>query len=251
MLYLATASTADVRLAMQAGLLGQMVTPLSGNRLEANVPWALDNGCFSDRWSEGRWRRSLERHADDPRCLFAVVPDVVANASATDELWERWAPVVHQHGFQAAYVLQNGCETIPANADAVFTGGDTTWKLGGEAQGLIREAKRRGLWCHMGRVNTLRRLRLAAQDGYDSVDGTYLKYGPDINLPRLLRFLRQASEPTLFDHLHLPRQPADSSSGPPSPPREQTGVRPPYSSGADIAQRLDTGLTRPSHNLGR
>ena len=55
-----------------------------------------------------------------------------------------------------------------------------------------------GRWCHMGRVNSLRRLRLAAQDGYDSVDGTFLAYGPDKNLPRLLTYLRLADQPTLF-----------------------------------------------------
>jgi hypothetical protein len=250
-LYLATASTANVRLAMQAGLLGQMVTPLSGNRLEEHVPWALDNGCFSDRWSERTWRRALERHADTPGCLFAVVPDVVANATATDELWERWAPVVHEHGYRAAYVLQNGCDAIPPDADAVFTGGDTTWKLGGEAQSLIRAAQHRGLWCHMGRVNTLRRLRLAAQDGYDSVDGTYLKYGPDINLPRLLRYLRQASEPTLFDHLQPPHQRASTGELPRSR-RHDASVRPsPARSGMDIARHLDALRTRPPHGLGR
>jgi hypothetical protein len=202
-LYLATASTADVRDAMRAGHLGQMATPLSGNRLEPGVPWALDNGCFSNRWTERQWRRALERHAGTPGCLFAVVPDVVADAAATDELWARWAPVVRDYGYRPAYVMQNGCRRVPVDADAVFTGGDTAWKLGASARHLMRTAKARGLWCHMGRVNSLRRLRLAVMDGYDSVDGTFLAYGPDVNLPRLLSFLRQASQPTLFDPSEL------------------------------------------------
>jgi hypothetical protein len=197
-LYLATASTEGVRDAMRAGLLGQMATPLSGNRLEPGIPWALDNGCFSNQWSEVRWRRALKRNVDVPGCLFAVVPDVVADAEATDALWTRWAPVVRGHGYPAAYVLQNGCGRIPADADAVFTGGDTAWKLGPSARRLVEVAKARGLWCHMGRVNSLRRLRLAAQDGYDSVDGTFLAFGPDKNLPRLLAYLRRAAEPSLF-----------------------------------------------------
>ena len=198
MIYLATASTAQVRDAMRAGLLGQMATPLSGNRLVPGAHWALDNGCFSNRWSEARWLRSLERHADRPGCLFAVVPDVVADAAATDDLWTEWAPVVREHGFRPAYVLQNGCEEVPSDAAAVFTGGDTAWKLGPEARHLVGEAQAAGKWCHMGRVNSLRRLRLASQDGYDSVDGTYLAYGPDKNLPRLLAYLRLASHPSLF-----------------------------------------------------
>lgn len=198
MLYLATASTPGVREAMRAGLLGQMVTPFSGNRLEPGTSWGLDNGCFSGAWTEKRWLHTLERYADVPGCLFAVVPDVVANAAATDELWDRWAPVVRDHGYRPAYVLQNGCEQVPADAAAVFTGGDTAWKLGDEARDLVRTAQDRSLWCHMGRVNSLRRLRVAAQDGYASADGTYLAYGPDQNLPRLLSFLRLAGHPTLF-----------------------------------------------------
>lgn len=188
---------------MRAGHLGQMATPFAGNRLEPGVRWALDNGCFSNRWTERQWRRTLERHAGTPDCLFAVVPDVVADAEGTDELWARWAPVVRGHGYRPAYVLQNGCRRIPSDAAAVFTGGDTAWKLGASARHLMRAAKARGLWTHMGRVNSLRRLRLAALDGYDSVDGTFLAYGPDVNLPRLLSFLRQANQPSLFEPAEL------------------------------------------------
>lgn len=183
---------------MRSGLLGQMVTPNSGNRLVADVVWALDNGCFGDQWSEERWRATLERYAGDSRCLFAVVPDVVCDSTATDVRWDRFAPFVKSLGYRAAYVTQNGCTTIPPDADAVFTGGDNAWKLSAQAQRLAVEARGRGLWTHMGRVNSLRRLRFAAAHGYDSIDGTFLAFGPDVNLPRLLRYLRLAGAPMLW-----------------------------------------------------
>lgn len=41
----------------------------------------------------------------------------------------------------------------------------------------------------MGRVNSRTRLGIAEWFGCDSADGTYLAYGPDKNLPRLLRWL--------------------------------------------------------------
>jgi hypothetical protein len=41
----------------------------------------------------------------------------------------------------------------------------------------------------MGRVNSARRLRHAARVGALSVDGTFLAYGPDVNLPRIARWL--------------------------------------------------------------
>lgn len=183
---------------MSAGLLGQMATPRQGNKLVPGVRWAFDNGCFSDAWDADRWESALARHAGLPGCLFAVVPDVVGDAAATDARWVEYAPVVKRHGYLAAYVTQNGCTAVPDDADAVFTGGDDGWKLGETAQQLVADFKRRGKWAHMGRVNSLRRLRFAAFHGYDSVDGTFITFGPDVNLPRLLRHLRRAAEPTLF-----------------------------------------------------
>ncbi len=56
--------------------------------------------------------------------------------------------------------------------DAVFIGGDTEWKLGPQAQRIVRICKEHGKHGHMGRVNTLRRLRYAESIGVDSVDGT-------------------------------------------------------------------------------
>lgn len=202
MLYLATPSTPQVHDAMRAGLLGQMVTPNSGNRLLADVAWALDNGCFNAQWDENRWLATLDRYRKAPGCLFAVVPDVVGDAEATDARWRSYASTVKRYGYQAAYVVQNGCTGIPADADAVFIGGDTAYKLGAEAQRLADGARSRGLWTHMGRVNSLRRLKFAAWQGYDSVDGTFLAFGPDTNLPKLLRFMRGASHPALFAPSH-------------------------------------------------
>lgn len=62
----------------------------------------------------------------------------------------------------------------------------------------MEEARRRGKRTHMGRVNTLGRLKIACQRDlsgqprYDTADGTFLVYGPDQNLPRLLRYIRTA-----------------------------------------------------------
>jgi len=200
-LYLATASTAQVRGRMGAGELGQMVTPGEGKRPVLGARWALDNGCFSSRWTPARWVATLDRHAHVPGCLFAVVPDVVADAEATDRLWDRWWPVPGLRGYPLAYVAQNGCRSIPAGASALFLGGDDRFKEGPEGRRVAIEARARGLWLHMGRVNSLRRLRYAASIGCHSVDGTFLAFGPDLNLRRLQRYLRWAAEPTLFQEV--------------------------------------------------
>lgn len=58
-------------------------------------------------------------------------------------------------------------------------------------------AKRIGKWVHMGRVNSGKRYRYAEAIGCDSVDGSYLRFGPDTNLPKLLSWVR-SSQPSLF-----------------------------------------------------
>jgi hypothetical protein len=102
-------------------------------------------------------------------------------------------------GYPAALVAQDGLEDLPiswSSFDAVFLGGTTQWELGPAAARLAQKARRRGLWVHMGRVNSLRRLRYAHSIGCHSVDGIFLAYGPDRNLPRLLGWLRTIGQET-------------------------------------------------------
>jgi hypothetical protein len=86
---------------------------------------------------------------------------------------------------------------VPWNEfDALFIGGTTAWKLGPAAARLAQQGRQRGLWVHMGRVNSLRRLRYAASIGRHSVDGTHLTYGPRRKLPELLGWLQTVARET-------------------------------------------------------
>ena len=110
-------------------------------------------------------------------------------------------PIIRAMGYRAALVLQDGAtpETVPwREIDAVFTGGSTAWKLSEDAYRLIAEAKHRELWAHMGRVNSLRRLRAADVAGYDSADGTFLTWAPDKNTKRMGRWFENLNiQPSL------------------------------------------------------
>lgn len=209
MKYLCNPSTDAIRDEMSTGLLGCMVTPGQGNRMTPGWQFAIDNGCFIDftkpgSWKPAKWLGLLADHRYLGNCLFAVVPDVVADAEATTARFEEWAPIVAAFGYPLAYVTQNGCtsDLVPWEQIAcLFNGGDDAWKLGPDAYRLTQEAQERGIWTHMGRVNSPERLTIAARHGYDSCDGTYLTFGPDTNLPKLLAFLRaahrMAEHPTL------------------------------------------------------
>lgn len=182
----------DVGLMIQPGM-GNSSLPLQFK------PWAADNGRFAqpDRWVAGdwlEWAAGLRRYRD--RCLFMVAPDFVGNAAATLELSLPYLPTIRQLGYPAAFVSQNGAtlDMVPWElTDVLFIGGNDEWKFCDASVQLIHEARRRGKWVHNGRVNTLRRMRATAALNVDSADGTYLKYGPDVNWPKLCGYLDQVN----------------------------------------------------------
>lgn len=183
--------------------MGLMLTPNMGNAPDLqNTLWAADTGCYSrgDSFDLGAYLCWLhERREYVATCLFATAPDVVGDAKATIRRSARVLPVLRTFGFQAAFVGQDGIENcdVPWDSfDAYFVGGSTAWKLSEASYGVAREAKRRGKWLHMGRVNSEDRFSAAATAGFGSVDGTYIAFGPDVNLPRVERWLRNAEQQT-------------------------------------------------------
>lgn len=198
MKYLATPNTQEVRDAINRGQLGAMLTPKSWTQLNAEASRrfpvvGLDNGCFADQWDPDHWVSWLLRMEPLKReVIFAVAPDVVGNHAATLDLWDQYAGHIKNVGFPVAFVLQDGCDgkDLPwADIDCLFVGGSTAYKLSETAWELVDRANRLGIWTHMGRVNSFNRMRRAAAAGIQSVDGTYLAYGPDVNLPKLLAWL--------------------------------------------------------------
>jgi hypothetical protein len=225
MLYFANPSTRLVRDEMSNGPLGCIVTPGQGNRIPAGAPTCIDNGCGPGKDGrigagypgDGAYLDMLARLADDlipdytdpdlTRCMFAVAPDVLGDAEATLERASRMFFWIRYLNFPVALVAQNGLEYLAVpwdDFDVLFIGGDTAWKLGPAARHLAGEAKRRGKWVHMGRVNSLKRLRYADAIGCDSADGTYLAFGPDKNLPVALGWIRDVNgQGALFDVLEV------------------------------------------------
>lgn len=194
MRYSATASGPRVRDAMRLGLLGMIANPASGNRIEAGIDWCADNAAYGGRYPGDDaylgWLAARAPHAG--RCAFATAPDVVGDGAATLDRSLPMLERIRAVGYPVALVAQDGLEhlAMPWNdIDALFLGASTTWKLSAAAAELAATARRRGLWVHMGRVNSHRRLRHANAIGCHSADGTYLAYGPDTNLPKLLSWL--------------------------------------------------------------
>jgi hypothetical protein len=160
-----------------------MLTPRMGQQPPVGQNWAADNGRYAspqDYTDAGflAWLRKMPAAS----CLFATAPDVVGDAAATLALSAPMFGPIRAAGYRVALVAQDGLENLPVpwdDFDALFIGGTTDWKLSEAVRGLCQEAKRRGKWVHMGRVNSLRRMVQAESFGCDSADGTMLRFDPN------------------------------------------------------------------------
>lgn len=182
--------------------LGVLLTPADWHATESilstGLAWAADNGCFGGL-DDKAFRRMLNRIAGLPRLQWVVCPDQVADAGATLRLFDEWEPVLRSHGVPIAFVAQNGQEKFDVpwdRFDALFLGGAETadgaeWKLSQAAIGLASAAKAKGKLLHVGRVNSLRRLKMTYDMGADSVDGSSLSKWANTYLEQFLGVTRQ------------------------------------------------------------
>lgn len=168
-----------------------MVSPFDrGGPILAGLNHALDNGawhCFQAfRHGERttpvpdlrRFVAAVQRYGASAD--FIVIPDVVMGGELSWQLsraWlrrmQRWSAIRRvrlmiavQNGFDPALV-----ERFLSPRVGVFVGGDTDWKLGTMAD-WASIAHRKGGLCHVGRVNTARRIALCGKAEVDSFDGT-------------------------------------------------------------------------------
>lgn len=203
MLYLSGCipSKPELQQALVNAGVGALLTPFSQRNCPDGWTWAADNGCFGTQWNEHRWLSWLKSFTNPGDALFATVPDTVGNHQETLVKWSQWNHTVKNLGYRTAFVLQDGAQEneVPwSELDALFIGGTTEYKLSDDSRRMVRTAKTLGKWVHMGRVNSRKRIELAHHWGCDSVDGTFLAFGPDINTPKLIEMMNMATQPMLF-----------------------------------------------------
>lgn len=204
MLYLSGVKNPEVAADMATGRMGLLQTPGARYNLNNVAVWALDNGCYTNKYpGDEAYLRLLNYWGEhQPRCLFVAVPDVVGDGVATLEMFPTMAARIRSAGWPVALVGQDGMEhmTLPwDDMDWLFIGGSTDWKLGRPgAAALIRQAQERGKSVHVGRVNSARRFRRFATLGCDTADGTHIAFLPRARAMQVRGWMHTASEPTLF-----------------------------------------------------
>ena len=188
--------------------LGFMMQPGMGNKIDLrHGVWAADNGCFSKtaRFDAGNWLAWLASLRDmRESCLFATTPDVRGDWEQSIKRSAPYLPTIAQLGYKVALVAQDGMPLQYLDVggyDALFIGGNDEWKFSEEAYALAEKARKQGRWIHQGRVNSFSRLRGMRVAGFDSADGTFVKWGPDRNLPKVYDWLDEINfnNPLLID----------------------------------------------------
>lgn len=149
-------------------------------RLSRGVPWCLDNGVFTGKFEEKKWLKQIDSFREyKDTLIFITIPDVVGDCLATLKRFSYYRRKVKN--YPVALVSQDGIKQhaskIPWDEfDCIFVGGTDTHKLGIEGRWIIEQAKNRGKWVHVGRVNSVSRM-LSFWEA-DSYDGTHLSFFP-------------------------------------------------------------------------
>jgi hypothetical protein len=174
--------------------IGQLMTPQAGNSYRFDIPTAADNAAYSN-WDECKFIMMLDSLIGK-ELLWVSSPDVVGDAIATSELFDKWwVEIKQKRNLPISLVLQDGQEWIGLPDydafDAIFIGGTTGFKLGKYVRYSITKVKDMGKQVHMGRVNSFERLKYAMDIGCDSIDGTSMSMYPDVYIPKFLKFIEQ------------------------------------------------------------
>lgn len=142
----------------------------------------IDNGAWSAftkglAWTPAMFEAVLERLGADPLCEGIIAPDVVCGGLDSLRVSMAWLDRL-----LAAYAARVYIPVQPGISPrmigrylgprvGVFVGGDARWKEATCGQ-WADCAHERGTVCHVGRVNTLRRLQICQAAKVDSFDGS-------------------------------------------------------------------------------
>lgn len=165
-------------LAALRGAGWRLLVSATGSHRNEGMPYAIDNGAYT-AFQQGRpfdhdaFRRLMGSHGDGAD--WAVLPDVVAQREASLEMSNRYLDLM---GHQQRWLLAVQDGMTPADVapfvgriHGLAIGGSTEWKLS-SARMWGSVAQQHGLYLHMLRVNSAKRIALAAAVGCHSFDGT-------------------------------------------------------------------------------
>jgi hypothetical protein len=167
--------------------------------------YALDNGAWGAyqqqaEWPEARFTALVGRFG--AQADWVVAPDIVMGGHESLAKSLAWLPALRRQVPRVLLAVQDGM--VPSElrphlgpAVGVFVGGSTEWKLETLRQwgDLCAEL---GAWCHIGRVNSVRRIKLCHSARAHSFDGTSVSQFA-CTLGKLNAATRLQTIPGIFD----------------------------------------------------
>lgn len=160
------------------------------------APYALDNGAWGchkreEPFNEDRFEWALDRIGAGAD--WVVMPDCVGNSEETFRMADRWWRKMLEYPMPL-FAVQDGMavaqvEPFLKRGFGLFVGGSMEWKLA-TVWKWAQLAQKHDRWCHVGRINTVRRIRLCQAYGVNSTDGTQITQYPG-TMPRFDRAFRQ------------------------------------------------------------
>jgi hypothetical protein len=189
----------------------RLLVSASGVLRHEGFRYCFDNSAWT-HYQEGtpfdddRYHGALVKMGPDAD--FSIVPDIVAGGMDSLRFSLRWLPRVLEHTKIALIPVQDGMERGDVSLwfEKLLLGPRVGIFVGGSPATDFKErttpfwasmARRAGAWCHVGRVNTQRRIAICAAAGATSFDGSSAsKFAK--SLPVLQRALVQQS--LVFEH---------------------------------------------------
>jgi hypothetical protein len=93
--------------------VGFIATPAQGNGRPPGVVWCADNGVFGSGYpGDAGYLAWLAAQAGKADCLFAVAPDVVADAAGTLTRSAPFLDPIRRLGYPVALAAQDGLEQL-------------------------------------------------------------------------------------------------------------------------------------------
>jgi hypothetical protein len=184
------------------------------------MPWALDNGAWTayqrgEAFDERAFCVAVDRMGEGAD--FIVVPDIVAGGLRSLEYSLHWLDKLKGLGTPMVLAVQDGmaaadvAQYMGAGRDRVqglFIGGTTEYKLATLGE-WVALAKAKRVMVHVGRVNTMKRIRYCVGMGANSFDGS----GPSRYVTELRKLDEVRRTPDLFTASHaqpwVPSSPAE------------------------------------------
>jgi hypothetical protein len=157
----------------------RLIVSATGAHRSEGLRYAIDNGAWTAHQQGTTFDASAFVQLIDnlgSGADWIVVPDIVGGGLLSLEFSLRWMGRVRACGRPILLAVQDGMDGYDVgrflgHETGLFVGGSTEWKEE-TLPHWGRVARDRGCHLHVGRVNSRRRIRLCADAGADSFDGT-------------------------------------------------------------------------------